>query len=108
MNADIIYKVFETATNHGGSIAIAAEILRGGEMIPDLETKKDILGFIGLHFDDLHRAYGTGSKKLFDDIVRLCIKNNKEEVDMLLRAQATGNEKLIGEMEAKYGGDDHV
>jgi predicted RecB family endonuclease len=108
MNADIIYKVFETAVKHGGSIAIAAEILRGHGEITDLDTKKDILGFISLHFDDLYRAYNTGNKKLFADIVRVCINNNKEEIDMLQRAYATGNEKLIAEMEAKYGGEANV
>lgn len=103
MNPDIIYKVFETAVHHGGDIAIAAEILRGRGEIADLATKKDILCFMSLHFDDLRRAYGTGNEKLFADIVRICLKNNKEEVDMLLRAHETGNEKLIAEMEAKYG-----
>ena len=108
MKADIIYKIFETAVNHGADIAIAAEILRGQGEIADLATKKDILCFIGLHLDDLRRAYGTGNKKLFADIVSLCLKNNKEEVDMLMRAHETGNEKLIAETEAKYGGDAHV
>ena len=103
MNAEIIYKVFETAAEKNVDTTIAAEFLRGGELIPDLDTKKDILGFIGLHHDDLRRAYGTGNKKLFGDIVRICIKNNKEEADTLLRAHATGNDKLIAEMEAKYG-----
>ena len=103
MNAEILYKVFETATNNNVDTAIAAEILRGREVIPDKKTKDELCAFIGLHFDPLRRAFGTGSKKLFGDIVRICVESNDEEADVLLRAYATGNEKLIAEMEAKYG-----
>ena len=34
----------------------------------------------------------------------ICVKSTDEEADALLRAHETGNEKLIAEMEAKYGG----
>ena len=37
------------------------------------------------------------------DIVAICVKSDNEEADALLRAFATGNDKLISEMEAKYG-----
>lgn len=103
MNTEVLYKVFETATEKNVDTTMAAEILRGTEFISDNDRKKQVNEFIGLHFDALRRAYGTGSKKLFDDIVRICEKSNDEEADMLLRAHATGNEKLIKEMEAKHG-----
>ena len=103
MNAEVIYKVFETADVRNIDTTMAAEALRGCAVIPDNDRKKQVNEFIGLHFDALRRAYGTGNKKLFDDIVAACVKSNAEEVDMLLRAHATGNEKLIAETEAKYG-----
>ena len=103
MNAEIIYNIFETSTNNNVDTTLAAEILRGREVIPDKQTKDELCAFIGLHFDPLYRAFGTGNKKLFADIVRVCEKSNNEEADMLLRAHATGNEKLIAEMEEKYG-----
>ena len=103
MNAEVIYKVFETADVRNIDTTMATEILCGCAVIPDNDRKKQVNEFIGLHFDALRRAYGTGNKKLFDDIVKVCEKSDNEEADMLLRAHATGNEKLIAEMEAKYG-----
>ena len=103
MNADCIYNIFEISEKYNVDTAIAAEILRGREVIPDAKTKAEIGGFVGLHYDPLWRAYQTGSRKLFDDIVRICQESTDEEADVLLRAHATGNEKLIAEMEAKYG-----
>lgn len=103
MNANYIYEIFETSAKHNVDTTLAAEILRGREVIPDKQTKDELCEFIGLHFDPLYRAYGTGSRKLFDDIVKVCVKSTDEEADVLLRAHATGNEKLIAEMEAKYG-----
>lgn len=103
MNTEVLYKVFETAAEKNVDTAMAAEILRGSEFISDADRKEQVNEFIGLHFDLLRRAYGTGNRKLFDDIVRVCEKSNAEEADMLLRARATCNEKLIAEMEAKYG-----
>ena len=103
MNANYIYEIFETANANGVDTTIALEILRGTQPVPEGLTKEGIGQFIGLHFDALRRAYGTGSKKLFADIVTICVKSNDEEADALLRAHETGNEKLIAEMEAKYG-----
>ena len=103
MNADYIYNIFETSEKHNVDTTIAAEILRGREVIPDAQTKAEIGAFVGLHYDSLWRAYQTGSRKLFDDIVRICQESTDEEADALLRAHETGNEKLIAEMEAKYG-----
>ena len=103
MKAKIIYNIFETSEKHNVDTAIAAEILRGREVIPDAQTKAEIGAFVGLHYDPLWRAYQTGNRKLFDDIVRICQESTDEEADVLLRAHATGNEKLIAEMEAKYG-----
>lgn len=110
MNTNYIYEIFKTADEHNVDTSIAAEILRGREVIPTNEDKVEANEFIGLHFDLLRRAFGTGSEKLFADAVRICIESNDEEADMLMRAHATGNEKLIAEMEAKYGigGADHV
>ena len=103
MKVNYIYEIFETSAKHNVDTTLAAEILRGREVIPDKYTKGELCEFIGLHFDPLYRAYQIGSRKLFDDIVNVCVKSNDEEADMLLRAHATGNEKLISEMEAKYG-----
>lgn len=103
MNTEVIYKVFQTAAEMNTDTTMAAENLRGTEFIADNDRKKQVNNFIGLHFDPLSRAYRTGNKKLFDDIVKVCERSNNEEADMLLRAHATGNEKLIAEMEAKYG-----
>ena len=36
-------------------------------------------------------------------IVDACVENKDDEVDFLVRVRATGNEKLIAEVEAKYG-----
>lgn len=98
-----VYEIFETSTKHNVDTTIAADILRGREVISDQQNKEKLCEFIGLHFDPLYRAYQTGNRKLFDDIVNVCVKSNDEEADLLLRAHATGNEKLIAEMEAKYG-----
>ena len=103
MNDNYIFDIFVTATAHKVDTTIALEILRGTQPIPDGMTKDGINEFIGLHFDQLRRAYGTGNKKLFADIVAICVKSNNEEADALLRAHETGNEKLIAEMGAKYG-----
>lgn len=108
MNADIIYKVFEIAMEKNLDTSMATEVLYSNGTITDFEAKKKVAAFIGIHFDPLRRAYGTGNKKLFADIVAACVKSNAEEADLLLRAHATGNEKLIAEYEAKYGGVDHV
>ena len=103
MNSEVIYKVFETADIRNTDTTMAAEALYGCDVIPSNERKQQVNDFISLHYDSLRRAYGTGNKKLFDDIVRICTESNDEEADMLLRAHATGNEKLIREVEAKYG-----
>lgn len=103
MNAEIIYNIFEFSENNNADIAISYEILRGNGEIPDMETKKEIVRFIDLHFDTLRRAYGTGNKKLFSDIVSFCVENKDDEIDFLARVRATGNEKLITEVEAVYG-----
>ena len=103
MNANYIFDIFETANQNNVDTTIGLEILRSAQPIPEGMTKEGINQFIGLHFDQLRRAYGTGSKKLFTDIVAICVKSTDEEADALLRAHATGNEKLIAEMEAKYG-----
>ena len=103
MNANYIYTIFETSAKHNVDTSMAAEILRGQGDIPDKQTKDELCAFIGLHFDPLRRAFGTGNRKLFNDIVKVCVKSNDEEADALLRAHATGNAKLIAEMEAKYG-----
>ena len=106
MNAGFIYKVFETAEKNGTDLTIALEILRSTDPIPDGLTKSDINAFIGLHENTLSRAYKTYHPKLFADIVKACEKSNEEEADLLMRAYATGNEKLIADVEAKYG--DHA
>lgn len=103
MNANYIYKIFETAEKHNTDNVMALEILRGTEPIPEGLNKNDINSFIGLHYNVLWRAYQTHHPKLFADIVRVCVESNEEEAEMLLRAYATGNEKLIGETETKYG-----
>lgn len=103
MNANYIFDIFTTANEQGKDTAVALDILRGTQPIPDGMTKESINQFIGLHFDQLRRAYQTGNRKLFADIVAICVKSNDEEADALLRAHETGNEKLIAEMEAKYG-----
>ncbi len=103
MNANYIFDIFETATQNNVDTTIGLEILRSAQPIPEGMTKEGINQFIGLHFDQLRRAYGTGNKKLFADIVTICVKSTDEEADALLRAHETGNEKLIAEMEAKYG-----
>lgn len=109
MNANYIFDIFETANAKGVDTTIALEILRGTQPIPEGMTKEGIGQFVGLHFDQLRRAHQTGNRKLFSDIVTICVKSNDEEADALLRAHETGNEKLIAEMEAKYGdGADHV
>ena len=43
-----------------------------------------------------------------DYIVAICQTGKQEEADMCFRAHETGSEKLISEMEARYGGDCHV
>jgi hypothetical protein len=108
MNAEVIYKVFETAKVRNSDTTQAAEVLYGCDVIPDNDRKRQVNDFIGLHFDALCRAYGTGDKKLFDDVVKACVESRDEEVDLLIRAHATGNEKFIAEMEAKYGGVGNV
>lgn len=108
MNANYIYKVFETAEKNGSDLTIALEILRSTDPIPDGLTKSDINAFIGLHENILSRAYRTYHPKLFADIVAACVKNNDDEADLLMRAYGTGNKKLIEELAAKYGGADHV
>ena len=103
MNANYIFDIFTTANEQGKDTAIALDILRGTQPIPEGMTKEGINQFVGLHFDQLRRAHQTGNRKLFADIVTICVKSTAEEADALLRAHETGNEKLIADMEAKYG-----
>ena len=103
MNANYIYDIFETATQQDKPLDIALEILRGTQPIPEGMTKENINAFVGLHYDPLWRAYQTGNRKLFADILAVCEKGNEHEVDALERAYAAGNAKLIADMEAKYG-----
>ena len=103
MNANYIYKIFETASTHEVDLTIGLEILSSSTPLPEGETKHTINEFVGLHEDLLGRAFRTGHPKLFEDIVQACVDSHEEEADMLLRARDTGNEKLIAEMEAKYG-----
>lgn len=106
MNAGFIYKVFETAEQNGVDLGIALEILLGNTPLPDGVTKPEMHSFVGLHENMLSRAYQTRHPKLFADIVRVCEEDKQDEADLLMRAYATGNEKLIAEVEAKYG--DHA
>lgn len=103
MNASYIFEIFETSVQNSVDTTVGLEILCGKKPFPDGMTKQEINQFIGLHFDQLRRAYGTGNRKLFEDVVAICVKSGNEEADVLLRAYATGNEKLIAEMEEKYG-----
>jgi hypothetical protein len=103
MNAEVIYKVFETAQVRNLDTTMAAEVLYGCDVIPSNERKQQVNEFIGLHFAALSEAYSAGNKKLFDETVHLCVASDAEEKDVLRRARATGNAKLIAEMEAKYG-----
>lgn len=107
MNANYLYDIFETATKNDQPLEIAIEILRGINPIPDGMTKQEINEFVGLHYDPLWRAYQTHNRKLFADIVAVCIKTRDHEEEALKQAFESGNEKLIAEYEAKYG-DDHV
>lgn len=99
MNANYIYDIFATANKLGQPLDIAAE------SVPAVEdmTKREAIEFINVHYDPMWRAYATGNKKLFDDILEICVKSNDHEADLLARAYETGNEKLIAEYEAKYG-----
>lgn len=108
MNSDYIFDIFERANTKGVDTAVALDILRGTQPIPDGMTKEGLNQFVGLHFDQLCRAHRTGNRKLFADIVAICVKSNGEEADMLLRAYESGNKKLIAEMEAGYGGGHHA
>lgn len=108
MNANYIYDIFETAKQNGVDLTIGLEILRGTQPIPEGVTKAELNAFIGLHEDLLGRAYRTGNRKLFADIVQVCVESNEDEEDLLRRARATGNELLIAEVEACYGGGGHV
>lgn len=103
MNANYIYEVFETATKHGTDLTVGLELLLNEKPLPEGVTKRELSGFIGLHENALSRAYQTGHRKLFADIVQACEESNEEELDFLARVRATGNEKLIAEVEAEYG-----
>ena len=103
MNASYIYDIFETATSRGVDRTIGLEILLNEKPLPNGVTKKELNEFIGLHENLLSRAFQTGHRKLFADIVEACVDNKEDEIDFLARVRATGNEKLIAEVEAKYG-----
>ena len=103
MNANYIYDIFETATSRGVDLSIGLEILLNDKPLPNGVTKREINEFIGLHENLLSRAFQTGHRKLFADIVEACVDNKEDEIDFLARVRATGNEKLIAEVEAKYG-----
>ena len=103
MNANYIYDIFETSTAHNVDLNIALSILKGKQKIPDGMTEQGIREFVGVHYDPLWRAYQTGNRKLFADILTVCEKSNDHEADVLFRAHETGNLKLIADMEAKYG-----
>ena len=103
MNANYIFDLFSAANSYNTDTTVALEILRGQKPIPEGMTKEGINEFIGLHFDQLRRAHQTANRKLFADIVAICVKSNDEEADALLRAHDTGNEKLISDMEGLHG-----
>ena len=104
MNANYLYDIFETAIMQGQPLDIAAESVPAVEGL----TKREAIDFINLHYDPLWRAYATGNRKLFDDILAVCVKGNEHEVEALEQAYATGNEKLIADFEARFGGERHV
>lgn len=104
MNTNYIFDIFETSTVHNVDLSIALSILKGKQRIPEGMTEQGTIDFINAHYDPLWRAYQTGNRKLFADIMEVCIKTNDHEVDILLRAHETGNERLIADMEAKFGG----
>lgn len=99
MNAKYIYDIFETAEKNNVDLTIGLEILKGTQPIPEGMTKEGISAFVGLHYDPLWRAYQTKNHKLFADILAVCEKGNEHEVDALLRAEATGNDKVVKAME---------
>ena len=103
MNANYIYEIFNTAAKHSTDLTIGLELLLNEKPLPEGMTKREINDFIGLHENLLSRAFQTGHRKLFTDIVAACVENKDDELDFLARVRATGNEKLIAEMEAKYG-----
>ena len=99
MNANYIFDIFEAAIMQGQPLDIAAESVPAVEGL----AKREAIEFINVHYDPLWRAYATGNRKVFDDILAVCLKTNSHEADLLARAYETGNEKLIAEYEAKYG-----
>lgn len=103
MNANYIYEIFETAAKHGTDLTIGLELLLSVKPLPEGVTKKELNEFIGLHENTLSRAFQTNHRKLFVDIVAACVENRDDELDFLARVRATGDEKLIAEVEAKYG-----
>lgn len=108
MNANYLYDIFETATKNNVDLTIGLELLLNEKPLPDGMTKDGVNQFVGLHYDPLWRAYQTGNRKVFADIVTVCIKTDDHEADALLRAHETGNEKLIADFEARFGGAGHV
>lgn len=103
MNANYIYEVFETATKHGTDLTIGLELLLNEKPLPEGVTKAEVNAFVGLNENLLGRAFRTGNRKLFADIVAVCVESNEDERELLRRARATGNELLIAEVEALYG-----
>ena len=103
MNANYIYELFETAISRGVDLTIALEIMVGSKPIPEGTTKREIAQFIALNENLLSRAYQTGNRKLFADIVAVCVESKEKKKDLLRRARATGNEKLIADVEAMCG-----
>ncbi len=103
MDANYIYNIFETATKSDLPLDIALANHSCANPLPEGMDKKATMDFINLHYDPLWRAYQTGNRKLFADILAVCEKGNEHEIDALERAYATGNEKLIAEYEARYG-----
>ena len=108
MNANYIYDIFETANAHNVDLIVGLDILRGKQVIPEGMTRDSINSFVGLHYDPLWRAYQTGNRKLFADVLAYCIEDRGHEADAMIRGYATGNEKLITDLEARFGGDCHV
>lgn len=103
MNANYLYDVFETGKVRDVSLDIALEIVKGEKPLPDDMTTRHTNAFVGLHFDLLRRAYQTGNRKLFADILKVCEEGREHEAEALLSAEATGNEKLMADMEALHG-----
>lgn len=82
MFANYLYEIFEfTRINHASDLFIGLAMLKVENPIPDEIEERDIVKFIGRHYEALCEAYATRDLDVFTALVEGLVELDTKESD---------------------------